>query len=80
MTSIEIIVEAFPEEADSEVASRGGIVIRRGRQTLIEINDQHSADDVLDLIRRHRGRLISFVPHKRSLEDLFLAEAGVRKV
>ena len=80
VTSIEIIVEAFPEEADSEVTSRGGIVIRRGRQTLIEINDQHSADDVLDLIRRHRGRLISFVPHKRSLEDLFLAEAGVRKV
>lgn len=80
VTSIEIIVEAFTEEAASEAASRGGTVVRQGRQALIKINDQHRVDDVLDLIRRHGGRLVSLVPHKRSLEDLFLEEAGVGKV
>jgi ABC-2 type transport system ATP-binding protein len=79
VTSVEIIVEALTEEAASEATSRGGAVVRQGRQALIKLNDQHRVDDVLDLIRRHSGRLISLVPHKRSLEDLFLEEAGAGK-
>lgn len=78
VTAVEIIVEALTEEAASEVSSRGGTVVRQGRQSLIKLDDQHMVDEVLDLIRRHRGRLISLVPHKRSLEDLFLEEVDVR--
>lgn len=80
VTSVEIIVEALTEAAATEVAGRGGIVIGRGHQTLIKLNDQQRIDDVLDLIRRHSGRLVSLVPQKRSLEDLFLEEAGAGKV
>ena len=76
VTSIEVIVEGFPEDADSEVISRGGAMVRRGPQALIKLNGQYKVDDILDLIRRKSGRLISLVPHKRSLEDLFLEEAG----
>lgn len=80
VTSVEIVVEALTVEAASEAASRGGMVVRQGRQALIKLNDQHRVDDVLDLIRRHNGRLISLVPHKRSLEDFFLEETGAEKV
>jgi len=34
-------------------------------------------NDLLDAARRHKGRVISLVPHKRSLEDLFLKEVGI---
>lgn len=78
VTAIEIVVEDFPVFAEQEVMQREVSVIRRGRQTLIEVNEPDKVDAVLDLIRRHQGRLISLVPHKRSLEDLFIAEAGAK--
>lgn len=79
VTSVEIIVEALTKIAAAEIVRRGGIVIGRGHQTLIKLNDRQRVDDVLDLIRLHRGHLVSLVPHKRSLEDLFLEEAGARE-
>jgi ABC-2 type transport system ATP-binding protein len=79
VTSVEIIVEALTEEAASEATSRGGMVVRQGRQALIKLDDQGRVADVLDLIRQHGGRLVSLVPHTRSLEDLFLEEAGAGK-
>lgn len=80
VTSVEIIAEALTEEAVSEATRRGGMVVRQGGQALIKLDDQGRVADVLDLIQRHGGRLISLVPHKRSLEDLFLEEAGTEKI
>ena len=78
VTSVEILVERLAEAGAREVEQLGGTVVRRGNQVLIKLDDEHKTDQVVDLIRRHAGRLVSLVPHKRSLEDLFLKEVGVR--
>ena len=78
VTSVEILVEQLAEAGAREVEQLGGTVVRRGNQMLIKLDDEHKTDQVVDLIRRHAGRLVSLVPHKRSLEDLFLKEVGVR--
>jgi hypothetical protein len=44
---------------------------------LIKLEDATKVNHMLEVIRRHAGRLVSLVPHKRSLEDLFLKEVGV---
>jgi hypothetical protein len=38
--------------------------------------NQRTAEELLRCIQSDKGRLVSFVPHKPSLEDLFLKETG----
>ena len=76
VTSVEILVERLAEVGIRKAEELGGKVVRRGDQVLIKLDDEHKVDQVLDLIRRHAGRLVSLVPHKRSLEDLFLKETA----
>ena len=74
VTSVEILVERLAEAGIREAEQLGGTVFQRGTQVLIKLDDEHKVEQVLDLIRQHTGRLVSLVPHKRSLEDLFLKE------
>jgi ABC-2 type transport system ATP-binding protein len=74
VTSVEILVERLAEAGVREAEQLGGAVVRRGDQVLIKLDDANKVDHVLDMIRRHAGRLVSVVPHRRSLEDLFLKE------
>src|SRR5207245_9990489 len=77
VTAVEILVERPAEAGAREVEQLGGTVVRRGNKVLIKLDDEHKTDQVVDLIRRHAGRLVSLVPHKRSLEDLFLDRKSV---
>jgi ABC-2 type transport system ATP-binding protein len=76
VTSVEVVVEGVSEEGVREAANQGGKVVRSGNQVLVRLDNQRGVDDFLALVRRSGGRLISVVPHKRSLEDLFLKEVG----
>jgi ABC-2 type transport system ATP-binding protein len=77
VTSVEIVVEGLTEAGVQEAERLGGTVIKRGNQVLIKLDDEAKVNHMLDVIRRHAGRLVSLVPHKLSLEDLFLKEVGV---
>jgi ABC-2 type transport system ATP-binding protein len=79
VTSVEIVVEGLAEAGLQEGARLAGAVVRRGHQALFRLDDAHKLNDFLDAIGRHRGRLVSLVPHKRSLEDLFLKEVGAAR-
>lgn len=74
VSAVEMVVEGLPDAGIQEAVNRGGKVVKRGDQVLVELADRHGVDDHLELVRRHGGRLVSLVPHKRSLEDLFLKE------
>lgn len=76
VTSIEIMVECLPDVGVQEAERLGATVVRRGVQVLIKVDDERKVAPLLDTIRRHVGRLVSLVPHKRSLEDQFLKEVG----
>jgi len=75
--SIEIVVEKFPRAAAEEAVRMGATMVERGHGVLISVHDENQAVQCLELIRSHNSRLISYVPHKKSLEDLFLQETGL---
>jgi ABC-2 type transport system ATP-binding protein len=72
--AIEIIVEGLTAAGLREVERIAGKVVRSGRQSLITLTDTDRMDYLLDVVRRDKGCLVSLVPNKRSLEDLFLEE------
>jgi ABC-2 type transport system ATP-binding protein len=74
VTSVEVVVEGVAEAGLQEVTRLGGTVVRRGHQVLIKLEGETGVSALLDIVRRHAGRVVSLVPHKRSLEDLFLRE------
>jgi ABC-2 type transport system ATP-binding protein len=77
VTSVEIVVEGLAEAGVQEAERLGGTVVKRGNQVLIKLDDEAKVSHMLDVIRGHAARLVSLVPHKRSLEDLFLKEVGM---
>ena len=80
VTSVEIVVDGLPDAGVQEAGRLGATVVRRGVQVMITVGDEGKVPPLLDLIRRHAGRLVSLIPHKRSLEDLFLKEVGAGRV
>lgn len=74
VTSVEVVVEGLAEAGLQEVTRLGGTAVRRGHQVLITLEDEGGVSALLDIVRRCAARLVSLVPHKRSLEDLFLME------
>lgn len=51
-----------------------GAVVVRGDQVLVTVEGESSLDAVMTIVKAAGGRLVSVVPHRRSLEDLFLEE------
>jgi ABC-2 type transport system ATP-binding protein len=74
VTSVEIVVDGLSDAGVAEAERLGATVIRRGKQVLIKLEDEAKVNHLLEIVRRHAGRMVSLVPHKRSLEDLFLKE------
>ena len=80
VSSVEMVVTGLPDAGIQEAERQGGKVLRRGAQVLLRLDDPSRVDSLVDLVRRSGGRLVSLVPQKRTLEDLFLEEvkAGLR--
>lgn len=76
VTAVEVVAEGMAEDGIREAEKQGGKVVRSGSQVLIRLDNQRGVEDLLALVPRFGGRLISVVPYKRSLEDLFLKEVG----
>lgn len=79
VTSVELVVEGLSEVGLAEVRSLASTLMRRGDQVLIKLDDEGMINGLLDLILKHKGRVVSLIPHKQSLEDLFLSESGMNR-
>ena len=79
VTSIELVVEGLSEGALAGVQGLDTTLIRRGDHVLIKLDDEAKVNGLLDQILKHKGRVVSLLPHKRSLEDLFLTESGMNR-
>ncbi len=80
VTTIELVVEGLSETALAGVANLAATLMRRGDQVLIKLDDEGRVNELLDLILKRNGRVVSLIPHKRSLEDLFLSETGMNRI
>ena len=65
----EAIVAGLAPEA---FAGIGESVSAQGDRVLLRIFDESKVDEVLDLVRAHRGRLLSLSPRTETLEDIFV--------
>jgi len=74
VSSVEIVVTGLPDAGIQEAERQGGKVLRRGAQVLLRLDDPSRVDSLVELVLRSGGRLVSLVPHKRTLEDLFLEQ------
>ncbi|MFQ5926340.1 MAG: ABC transporter ATP-binding protein [Terriglobia bacterium] len=63
-----------------ELRRLGGQVGFTGNKVSIRVRDETALDAVLDLQRRHRARLVSVTPLRRSLEDYFFEQFGTERL
>ena len=68
----ELVVEGIPESLFVELQRQARRAVVQGSRFLFEFDGDGDGDKALDRVRESGGRVRSFVPKRRSLEDLLL--------
>lgn len=74
--SVEIVCEGIDSETIPELKQAAARILQQGPRSLIVLPDSSTVEPVLGIIRKRGGHLISVIPQKGSLEDLFLQPSG----
>jgi ABC-2 type transport system ATP-binding protein len=72
--SVEIVCEGIQADKIATIKEIAQRIWQRGNQSLIVLEKHHHVESILDVIRRQRGTLISVIPQKGSLEELFIQD------
>jgi ABC-2 type transport system ATP-binding protein len=73
LEQIEVTASGLPIEAAAAVAARSVIQpVRSGERVLLAVNGEDDLGQVLRAILQAGGRVHSVVPHRRTLEEVFL--------
>ena len=72
--SVEIVCEGIQADEIATIKENARRIWQRGNQSLIVLEQHHHVEPILDAIRKQRGTLISVIPQKGSLEELFMQE------
>jgi ABC-2 type transport system ATP-binding protein len=73
LEQIEVTASGLPPEAAEALAARGvGRPVRSGDQMLVAVKGEDDLMEVLRAILAAGGRVRSVVPHRRTLEEVFL--------
>ncbi|GIV02962.1 MAG: ABC transporter ATP-binding protein [Fimbriimonadales bacterium] len=79
---VEITAEKVPEDIREKVQADGAIVSLHDGRLIIDAPDTIATDGFVDAIRSAGGRILSIIPRRKRLEDLFvetITEAEGRK-
>lgn len=76
--SVEVVCEEFMGEGNAVVKETVQRLLQRGNRCWMSIPGHARLEPVLDAIRQSGGKLISVVPHKGTLEDIFLEQTKGR--
>lgn len=69
---VEVVCEGVQSDQTDRLEELASRMVQRGRQCQLVLPDTDHLDEVLAVVRRHGGRLVSVTPQRSSLEDLFL--------
>ncbi len=75
--SVEIVFEGIKAGEIPVVTKVATRVLQRGRQCLVVLPKPDLVEEVLTAVRSQGGTLVSVMPQKGSLEELFLRDAGL---
>ena len=76
--SVEVVCEGFVGERNDVIKAKAHRLLQRGNRCWMVLSDQSELEQVLESIRRSGGKLVSVIPHKGSLEDIFLEHTQCR--
>ena len=77
--SVEVVCDGVIGDELAEVKSRAIRILQRGDRCLMILPGQNCLEEVLATLRHAGGKLVSVIPHKGSLEEIFLEQTN-RKV
>jgi ABC-2 type transport system ATP-binding protein len=72
----EITATEVPAEVSGRLQGDGTVVNSDNGRLVVTVSDEGAVNDVVDAIRSGRGRIISVMPLKRSLEEIFVETVG----
>jgi ABC-2 type transport system ATP-binding protein len=75
---IEITVEGVPQKFLDAMKMKDGRVRAVGDGWLLDIPEDSDPNGVIDAVRNQKARIISIVPRKKRLEDLFVEAVSVK--
>jgi ABC-2 type transport system ATP-binding protein len=73
--AVELTLEAVPQELVARLQREGARVLHRDRSTVITFAEEAPAREALKAAVAAGATVISLTPHRRSLEELFVARA-----
>lgn len=77
---VEMVVDRLSPEGLEQVRPLASKVVLQGERVMAVLGSQRQVDEALEVVRANKAKLVSLVPHKASLEDLFIREAkGVQQ-
>jgi ABC-2 type transport system ATP-binding protein len=77
--SVEVVCDGVIGDDLHDVKKLAVRILQRGERCLIILSGQDHLEKVLAVLRQAGGRLVSVIPHKGSLEEIFLEQTS-RKV
>ena len=72
MVGSELVVEGIDESLFAELQGRAKRAVVQGHRFLLEFAGESDGEKALDQVRQSGGRIRSYVPKRKSLEDLLL--------
>jgi ABC-2 type transport system ATP-binding protein len=77
---VEVVMDRLSPEGIEELRPLATKLVLHGERVMAILASQRQVDEALDVLRAHKAKLVSLIPHKSSLEDLFIREAkGVQQ-
>ncbi len=77
---VEMVVDRLSPEGIEELRPLAIKTLLHGERVMAIFASQRQVDEALEVLRAHKAKLVSLIPHKASLEDLFIRKAkGVQQ-
>lgn len=73
----EVVAESVPAEVSGKLKDITAHVVSDNGHTKITCSEDQGVNEVVDLIRSAKGKIISVIPVKRSLEEVFVETIGM---
>jgi ABC-2 type transport system ATP-binding protein len=74
--SVEIVCEGVIGDDLADIKAKAMRILQRGNRCLIMLSGQHHLEAVLSALRHAGGKLVSVIPHKGSLEEIFVEQTN----
>ena len=76
--SIDVTIKGLNKEGLKKIAAMVDRLITKGDKVFAQLNQEDRVEEILEIIGSYGGRLISLIPQKETLEDIFIKETQSR--